>query len=74
MIAFAMLEGMVPNWADPDGEISARKLLYVICSRPRKNLHLIAETGRNDGRGDPYGTTEVLAGCVFGYDVVPDVA
>ena len=74
VIAFAMLEGMVPNWADPDGDVSARKLLYVICSRPRKNLHLIAETGRNDGRGEPYNTTEVLAGCAFGYDVVPDLA
>jgi DNA helicase-2/ATP-dependent DNA helicase PcrA len=73
VIAFAMLEGMVPHFADPDGETSAKKLLYVVCSRPRKNLHLIAETGRLDGRGYPYSTTDILASCIFGYDEVPDV-
>jgi DNA helicase II / ATP-dependent DNA helicase PcrA len=74
VIAFAMLEGMVPHFADPDGETSAKKLLYVVCSRPRKNLHLIAETGRLDGRGFPYRTTDILGACVFSYDDVPDVA
>ena len=74
VIAFAMLEGMVPHFADPDGETSAKKLLYVVCSRPRKNLHLIAETGRLDGRGVPYSTTDILGACVFDYDEVPEVA
>ena len=73
VIAFAMLEGMVPHFADPDGETSAKKLLYVVCSRPRKNLHLIAETGRLDGRRYPYSTTEILGACIFGYDEVPEV-
>lgn len=72
MIAFALLEGMVPHFADPAGDESAKKLLYVVCSRPRKNLHLIAETGRVNGRGDPYAATDVLSACVFGYDVVPE--
>jgi len=74
VIAFAMLEGMVPHFADPAGETSAKKLLYVVSSRPRKNLHLIAETGRLDGRGDPYSTTEILEACVFDYDEVPEIA
>ncbi|WP_295174819.1 ATP-dependent helicase [uncultured Brevundimonas sp.] len=73
VIAFALLEGMVPHFADADKETSAKKLLYVVCSRPRKNLHLIAETGRIDGRGDPYEVTEVLGECAFEYDLVPDV-
>lgn len=73
VIAFAMLEGMVPHFADPDGVAGAKKLLYVVCSRPRKNLHLIAETGRLDGRGYPYSTTDILGACVFNYDEVPEV-
>ena len=52
VIAYALLEGMVPHFADSDGEVSANKLLYVIASRARKNLHLIAERGR---MGDPFG-------------------
>ncbi len=74
VIAFALLEGMVPHFADPDGEESAKKLLYVVCSRPRKNLHLIAEIDRLDGRQIPYPTTEALSACMFAYDQVPDVA
>jgi hypothetical protein len=73
VIAFAMLEGMVPHFADNNGELSAKKLLYVVCSRPRKNLHLIAETGRLNGRHMPYNTTEILSACVFAYDQVPEV-
>ncbi|SBT17701.1 ATP-dependent DNA helicase PcrA [Marinomonas gallaica] len=47
VIAFALLEGAVPHFNDPNLRESANKLLYVICSRARKNLHLISETGRN---------------------------
>ena len=68
VIAFALLEGMVPHFAEQSREESAKRLLYVICSRPRKNLHLISEAGRLDGRGDPYVCTEALAACQFGYD------
>ncbi|MGY0713300.1 UvrD-helicase domain-containing protein [Azospirillum argentinense] len=74
VIAFAMLEGMVPHFADPEGGASAKKLLYVVCSRPRKNLHLIAETGRLDGRRLPYRTTDILSDCVFDYDALLEIA
>ncbi len=47
VIAFAMLEDIVPHFSDPDPRDSAKKLLYVIGSRARKNLHLISEQGRN---------------------------
>lgn len=72
VIAFALLEGMVPHFAEQNGEESAKKLLYVICSRPRKNLHLISESGRVNGLGNPYESTAVLAACQFGYDQIPE--
>lgn len=70
VIAFALLEGMVPHFSDPNAAESARKLLYVVASRPKKNLHLIAETGRISGIGVPYETTQVLAEYGFAYDLI----
>ncbi|GJG95839.1 UvrD-helicase domain-containing protein [Cupriavidus pauculus] len=75
VIAFGLLQGMVPHFseeADADeGISSARKLLYVVGSRARKHLHLISERQRLRGGGrGPYAATDVLAACVFDYDVV----
>lgn len=65
VIAFALLEGMVPHFQDPDGDTSAKKLLYVISSRARKNLFLISE--RRNGK-EP---TNVLNQCKFSYSPQP---
>ena len=70
VIAYALLEGMVPNFNDVDGKTSAQKLLYVIGSRARKNLHLFSETGRKRGRYDFYEPTLTLTACDFDYDDV----
>ena len=69
VIAFALLDGMVPHFRAPKPEESAKKLLYVICSRARKNLHLISETSRKRGYSF-YLPTEILAQCDFEYDDV----
>ena len=53
IIAFAMLDGAVPHFSEPNQRESAKKLLYVIGSRARKNLHLISETGRNQRNPTP---------------------
>lgn len=71
VIAFALLEGMIPHFSDPDAD-SAKKLLYVVSSRARKNLHLISESGRMTPRQDIYEPTRTLADCVYAYDAVPD--
>jgi superfamily I DNA/RNA helicase len=71
VIAYALLEGMLPHFSDPEGQVSAKKLLYVVCSRARKNLHLISERGRLDGRRNEYAATAQLAKCRFSYDAVP---
>jgi DNA helicase-2/ATP-dependent DNA helicase PcrA len=70
VLAYALLEGLVPNSSDLNGQDSAMKLLYVIGSRARKNLHLIAERGRHKWNKDEYQTTQRLAACVFNYDLV----
>lgn len=67
VIAFGLLEGMVPHFNETAGQAAARKLLYVIGSRARHHLHLISETGRPRGRNRSYVATEVLDACVFGY-------
>ena len=73
VIAYALLEDMVPHFNDPNRQESAMKLLYVIGSRARKNLHLISERGRvRQYSGQEYQATHKLAACQFGYDQIPD--
>lgn len=67
VIAYALLEGLVPHFNDP--QESASKLLYVVGSRARKNLHLLAERGRmRGGSWGEYQPTKVLSDCQFLYD------
>ncbi len=70
VIAYALLEDIVPNFNDSCEE-SAKKLLYVIASRAKKHLHLISETGRIKGGGQyrrEYKPTNILNCCIFNYD------
>ena len=68
VIAFGLLKDIVPHFNDPNPKESAFKLLYVISSRARKNLHLISETGRVNGIGRTYSATTELSQCKFDYD------
>lgn len=68
VIAFGLLQDWVPHFSDPKGDESAKKLLYVIASRARKNLHLISERGRVNFFGNELAATRVLSGCRFDYD------
>lgn len=68
VIAYALLEKMVPHFSDPNGQESAKKMLYVIGSRARKNLHLISERERYDFFRNEYQPTRQLAECEFAYD------
>ncbi|MBS1051188.1 UvrD-helicase domain-containing protein [Gluconobacter japonicus] len=71
VIAFGLLEGMVPHFTEDDKIAAANKLLYVICSRAKKNLHLISEAGRRRGQNNLYYPTDILLECSFGYDQIP---
>jgi len=70
VIAISLLEGMLPHFRDPNKEESAKKQLYVIASRARKNLHLISERGRMTAGWNPqeYQATEVLDNYSYLYD------
>lgn len=70
VIAFGLLNGYIPNWNEYDKVTSARKLLYVICSRAKKELYLISENGRTTRSGNPYYTTPLLNGLTYSYDAV----
>jgi DNA helicase-2/ATP-dependent DNA helicase PcrA len=69
VIAYGLLEGMVPHFSDKNGAESAKKLLYVVCSRARKHLYLISESGRNRGSRGSYGATQALSSYAFDYDI-----
>ncbi|MCP2225304.1 superfamily I DNA/RNA helicase [Pseudomonas silensiensis] len=69
VIAFGLLQGMVPHFNEPDADVAASKLLYVLGSRARKHLHLMSEVGRPRGRYGVYTPTEPLVACVFAYDL-----
>ncbi|EJG03210.1 UvrD-helicase domain-containing protein [Flavobacterium sp. F52] len=47
VIGFGLLDGYVPHFKDSNGIHNSRKLLYVLASRARKNLHLISEVNRD---------------------------
>jgi DNA helicase-2/ATP-dependent DNA helicase PcrA len=68
VIAFGLLQGYVPNRNEADQTAAANKLLYVICSRAKKEIHLIAESGRMRGKNPMFATLQ-LQSVRFNYDV-----
>lgn len=55
VIGFALLNDYVPHFNDTNGYENSKKLLYVLASRARKNLHLISETSRGINYYNPEG-------------------
>lgn len=73
VIAIALLNDYVPHFADHDSlkEENAKKILYVLSSRARKNLHLISERMRSPNcKYAPNGKspTPQLENYAFEYD------
>lgn len=68
VIGFGLLEGYIPHFAEKDKLNGAKRLLYVLSSRAKKNLHLISETGRMDFFGNEYEPTNVLYNYLYEYD------
>jgi superfamily I DNA/RNA helicase len=73
VIAYGLLNGYIPHWNDifsGNAVDASNKLMYVICSRAKTNLHLISEIGRTTKRGDALITTPELESKIFDYDDV----
>ncbi|MCY8308630.1 MULTISPECIES: UvrD-helicase domain-containing protein [Bacillus subtilis group] len=68
VIAFGLLEGYIPHWNEISDRTVSKRLLYVLCSRAKKNLHLFSETNRYTGKGYPYKTNRELKNVEFEYD------
>jgi len=72
VIAFGLVFGHLPHWGafyskEIDHDDTAKKLLYVICSRAKRYLHLISERGRGK-KDEDLETTHQLAEITFDYD------
>jgi len=73
VIAYGLLYGYIPHWNDVffgDPTDASKKLMYVICSRAKTNLHLISETGRTTKTGKPLIINPELASKIFEYDEI----
>ena len=70
VIAFGLLHGILPN-RNERSENAAEKLLYVICSRAKKELHLISESNRSTRAGRSYLPTSQLNSIKYDYQVFP---
>lgn len=70
IIGFGLLNKMVPYFSDQNGAVNSKRMLYVLCSRARKHLHLISETRRRVGYYDPNGLqpTPCLESYSYDYD------
>lgn len=73
VIAINLLKGKIPHWnevinSSDDGNNSARKLLYVICSRAKNNLFLFSETGYTTQKGSPLSPNQLLWNINFDYN------
>lgn len=74
VIAFGILNGYIPHWdiiinkPQQYREEETKKLLYVVCSRAKKNLYLFSEQGRTTNNGNPLTSTDEIASITFSYD------
>lgn len=75
VIAFDLLNGHLPHWSymydykmKPFRNEDTNRLLYVVCSRAKKNIYLFSERGRTTKKGYPLTATNELSQCCFVYD------
>ena len=75
VIAFGLLNGYIPNWKDiwsgqSEKVDMSKKLMYVTCSRAKKNLYLIAEEGHLTRKKVAYSVNDELNSVLFDYDEI----
>jgi len=67
-IAYALLKDYLPHFNEKNKDESTMKMLYLISSCARKNLHLISERERKKPWGDEFLPTQKLFAYNFNYD------
>lgn len=76
VIAFGLLRGYIPHWSQIINQSShneieeSNKLLYVICSRAKKNLFLFSENGRLTKSRAQYRVNNQLNRISFDFDCI----
>jgi DNA helicase-2/ATP-dependent DNA helicase PcrA len=73
VIVYGLLSGFIPHWNEifsGNATDASNKLMYVICSRAKTNLHLISERGRTTRAGRELIITPELESKKFVYDDV----
>lgn len=79
VIAFGILNGYIPHWDIIINkpivyrEAETKKLLYVVCSRAKKNLYLFSEQGRTTQRGAPLLSTDEILALDYKYDSIKEI-
>jgi len=68
VIGFALLDDYLPHFNDANGYINSKKMLYVLASRARKNLHLISERSRGINYYNPNGKSPTPHLLEYDYD------
>ena len=74
VIAFGILKGYTPHWdiiinkPIDYQKNETKKLLYVVCSRAKKNLFLFSEQGRTTQKGAPLLSTDEILEIDYEYD------
>lgn len=74
VIAFGILKGYIPHWdiiinkPIDYQKNETKKLLYVVCSRAKKNLFLFSEQGRTTKKGAPLLSTDEILEIDYEYD------
>lgn len=71
VIVYGLLSGFIPHWNEifsGNATDASNKLMYVICSRAKTNLHLISERGRTTRAGRELTITPELESKKFVYD------
>jgi superfamily I DNA/RNA helicase len=81
VIAFSLLNGYLPNWnfimnddLKPMRVKETQKLLYVLCSRAKKNIYLFSESGHKTRSGNDYTPTDELVAGIRNYKAKQQIA
>ena len=79
VIAFGILNGYIPHWdtiinkSKNYRESETKKLLYVVCSRAKKNLYLFSEQGHTTKKGEPLLSTDEILSIDYDYNSLREI-